>query len=90
MSEKYVPAKLRRLVTSRAQNCCEYCRTQARYSSDPFTIDHIIPFILGGLTVIFNLALCCYGCNQHKATRVSALDPVTGLSVPLFNPREQN
>jgi hypothetical protein len=89
MSEKYIPVELRRLVVARARNCCEYCRTQARYSSDPFTIDHIIPFILGGLTITANLAFCCYGCNQCKGTRIFAADPVTGLFVPLFHPRQQ-
>lgn len=28
-------------------------------------------------------------CNQHKAIRVMALDPTTGLRVPLFHPRQQ-
>jgi hypothetical protein len=89
MSEKYVPVELRRLVVERARNCCEYCRAQARYSSDPFTIDHIIPFILGGLTIAGNLAFCCYGCNQCKGIRIFAADPVTGLSTRLFHPRQQ-
>ncbi|MGH9855600.1 MAG: HNH endonuclease [Blastocatellia bacterium] len=89
MSEKYVPVELRRLVVERARDCCEYCRAQARYSSDPFTIDHIIPFILGGLTIAANLAFCCYGCNQCKGARIFAIDPVTGLSAPLFHPRQQ-
>lgn len=89
MSEKYVPAEMRRLVVERANNCCEYCRAQARYSSDPFTIDHILPFVLGGLTIVANLAFCCYGCNQCKAARIFATDPITGLSAPLFHPRQQ-
>lgn len=36
MSKKYIAAELRRQVTDRAADCCEYCRTQARYSSDRF------------------------------------------------------
>ncbi len=89
MSDKYIPAELRRLVTDRARDCCEYCRTQARYSSDSLTVDHITPRSTGGPTTIDNLALCCHGCNQHKSKRTSALDPVTGSLVPLFHPREQ-
>ncbi len=89
MSEKHVPAEMRRLVVERANNCCEYCRAQARYSSDPFTVDHIIPFVLGGLTVIADLAYCCYDCNQCKGARIFAIDPVTGLTAPLFHPRQQ-
>jgi len=56
MSEKHVPAELRRLVIERAQGCCEYCGAQAAYSSDPFTVDHIIPRSLGGPTKLENLA----------------------------------
>ena len=87
MSEKHIPAELRRLVVERARHCCEYCLTQTQYSSDPFTVDHITPRVLGGPTTADNLALCCYGCNQHKSTRTSAPDPVTGSTESLFHPR---
>jgi len=89
MSEKHIPAELRRLVADRARHCCEYCRTQTQYSSDSFTVDHIMPRSLGGLTTAENLALCCHGCNQHKSNRTSAPDPVTDSPVLLFHPREQ-
>jgi hypothetical protein len=36
-----------------------------------------------------SLAESCQGCNGHKAARTSAIDPVTGLLVPLYYPREQ-
>jgi hypothetical protein len=88
MSEKYIPAELRRLVAERGMHCCEYCRAQVRYSADALTIDHITPRSLGGSTTHDNLALCCYGCNQHKSRRTAALDPVTEARVPLFHPRE--
>ncbi len=87
MSDKYIPAGLRGFVTDRAKQCCEYCRTQAQYSSDSFTVDHITPRILGGPTMVDNLALSCYGCNQHKSTRSSAADPTTGSLAGLFHPR---
>ena len=90
MSERYIPAELRRLVVERGEHCCEYCRTQARYSADSFTVDHIIPRSLGGSTTADNLALCCHGCNQHKSKRTTAPDPVTGARVALFHPREQH
>ena len=88
MSE-YIPAQLRHLVLVRAANICEYCRAQAMYSSDPITVDHIIAQSLGGITTENNLACSCFGCNQHKAIRVMALDPTTALRVPLFHPRQQ-
>jgi hypothetical protein len=89
MSEQHIPAELRRVIADRGQHCCEYCRTQARYSADSFTVDHIIPRSLGGSTTAENLALCCYGCNQHKPKRTAASDPVTDALVQLFHPRQQ-
>ncbi len=89
MSEGYVSADLRRMVTDRARQCCEYCLTQERYSSDALTVDHINPRSLGGVTTAENLALCCHGCNQHKAKRTTALDPVTSVPALLYHPREQ-
>ncbi len=88
MSEKHIPAEVRRLVADRAQGCCEYCRTQARYSADSFTVDHITPRSQSGPTTPNNLALCCHGCNQHKSTHTAMTDSVTGLRTPLFHPRE--
>ena len=88
MSEKHIPAALRRLVADRSMHCCEYCRTQAQYSADAFIVDHITPRSLGGSTTHDNLALCCYGCNQHKPRRTAAPDPVTDARVPLFHPPE--
>lgn len=90
MIEGYIPAELRRLVTQRAGNRCEYCGAPANFSSDTFTFDHIVPRGLGGRTTAANLALACFSCNQHKAARRAALDPVTGVRVQLFHPRQQN
>ena len=89
MSERHIPAELRRLVADRGQHCCEYCRTQARYSAGSFTVDHIIPRSLGRSTTADNLALCCHGCNQHKSRRTDFADPVTATLVRLFHPGEQ-
>lgn len=89
MTETYVPAELRRLVVQRASNRCEYCRYPGLYSPLSMSIDHIVPRSLGGVTVEDNLALSCQGCNGHKAARISATDPVSGSTVPLFNPRRE-
>jgi hypothetical protein len=89
MTKKYIPADLRRLVIERARNYCEYCRYPGRYAPQTSPIDHIIPREAGGQTVAENLAQSCQGCNGHKAARTSAIDPVTGLLVSLYNPREQ-
>ena len=88
MSDKHIPAELRRLVAERARQCCEYCCTQEQYSADSFTVDHILPRSLSGPTTAENLALCCQGCNQHKATRIIAPEPITGSPSSFFHPRQ--
>jgi len=89
MPKGYVTAELRRLVTERAQNCCEYCRALADFSPQSFSVEHILPVYADGETVSENLALSCQGCNNHKATKTTAIDPATGEPVSLFHPRLQ-
>ena len=72
---------------ARANGVCEYCRHQAAFSSQPFAIEHIIPFAIGGETSSNNLALACQGCNNHKHTKTTATDPISRQTVPLFHPR---
>ncbi len=89
MSETRLIAKLKRMVFQRANGCCEYCRSQVEFCPDPFSIEHIIPRILGGLFELLNLALSCQGCNNHKFICIAAVDVVTGEMVPLYHPRQQ-
>lgn len=90
MSKPYIRASLRQAVFDRAQGCCEYCRSQARYGLETFSVEHVLPLAHGGKTEGENLALACQGCNNHKYTKTASLDPVSGALSPLFNPREQN
>ena len=83
-------AELRRLTITRAQGCCECCLSQARYSTQSFAIEHIIPKHRGGgKTTATNLALSCQGCNNHKHTKIKGNDPITRKIVALFHPRRQ-
>src|SRR3989304_4087779 len=88
MSSKRPSPRLSRLVADRAQWQCEYCRSPAAFSTQPFEVDHIIPYSKGGSTTPENLALS-YGCNSYKGNRTHARDPQTGRIVPIFNPRRQ-
>ncbi len=45
--------------------------------------------MLGGKTVLDNLAFACGGCNRCKSTKTTGFDPDNGQDVPLFHPREQ-
>jgi len=89
MSEPKFTARQKEEVARRARHCCEYCQSQARFSPDPFSIEHIRPRSRGGAIDPSNLALSCQGCNSHKYTSTEAVDPVTGESVSLFHPRKQ-
>ena len=89
MERKHIPQAVRQAVAERAGRCCEYCRSQERYSVHSFSIDHVVPISRGGATVPSNLAFACPGCNGHKHTKTTASDPVTLVTVGLFDPRTQ-
>lgn len=87
--EARVNAKQRMVVAERAGHCCEYCRSQERFATERFSVEHIQPRSRGGRSVSSNCALACQGCNNHKYDRSEAIDTLTGRTVPLFHPRKQ-
>jgi HNH endonuclease len=87
MSDSHLPASLKQAVLERAYGCCEYCISQADYSPDPFSYEHIIPSARGGKSELENLALSCLGCNFQKYISTDAIDPLTEERVPLYHPR---
>ena len=89
MSEPKLTTKQKEAIARRAGGCCEYCRSQARFSPDPFSIEHVIPRSRGGTDEDDNLALACQGCNNRKYNHVEARDPVSGNLVSLYHPRRQ-
>jgi hypothetical protein len=89
MPEPYISAQQRRIITERAQGCCEYCRSQVRVAIQPFSVEHIKPRSRGGETSLDNLALACQGCNNHKYNKTEGRDPLSGEIVPLYHPRQQ-
>ena len=82
-------SSLRDTVERRANGCCEYCRSPAKYATQRFALEHIIPRSQGGATSLDNLALACQGCNNHKYNKIKSGDPVTTQLVDLFHPRTQ-
>ena len=89
MSEGYIPKALRERVARQARYRCGYCLSAEAVIGAPMEIDHIIPQSLGGPTEEDNLWLACSLCNDHKADRIAALDPLTGEITRLFDPRRQ-
>lgn len=76
-------------VRERAQGRCEYCRMPERFDDLPFQVEHIIARQHGGEDAVSNLAVACVACNLYKGPNLSAIDPVTGKIVRLFDPRRQ-
>jgi hypothetical protein len=58
-------------------------------SGIPLTIEHITPKAKGGKDENENLWMSCRLCNEKKGVLLEALDPDTGETVSLFNPRTQ-
>lgn len=84
-----VSASLRQLVAERATYRCEYCLLPQAVALHHHEPDHILPRQHGGETHESDLALACMRCNRDKRPNVGSFDPLTGVLVPLFNPRRQ-
>lgn len=89
MSDTYIPRTLRERVATAAQHLCGYCHTDERIVGTPLELDHLIPESQGGKTIEFNLWGACSPCNDHKSSRMLAVDPLTNELVRIFNPRAQ-
>ena len=83
-----VPDDLRLQVIRRANRRCEYCQTPMAIVVE-MEVDHILPQSAGGETTLDNLCLACVGCNGFKLAFQEAVDPETGKTALLFNPRTQ-
>jgi 5-methylcytosine-specific restriction endonuclease McrA len=83
-----VSTALRRQVMLLDGHRCAYCRSPMVIGI-PMVVEHIVPIIAGGLTVLDNLCLSCYRCNEFKGARQTAPDPDDGQDILLFHPRRQ-
>jgi len=90
MTPSHISADLRRQVTEDAGHRCGYCLTDEALSGIPLTLDHLVPVAAGGPTARDNLWLACRPCNEFKATQTQAIDPLSGETAPVFNPRTQD
>lgn len=89
MSPAYIPVELRRQVRIDSGGRCGYCHTLEALIGMPLEFEHLHPDAHGGATVRENLWLACTRCNDFKGDRMDAVDPETGETVSLFNPRTQ-
>jgi hypothetical protein len=89
MPTSYIPVALDRRIRAAAGNRCGYCQSPQYLVPVPFHIEHLIPSSQGGSDDETNLWLACPLCNGHKSDKMSGIDPETGQSHLLFNPRTQ-
>lgn len=78
---------LREHVWRRAESCCEYCQMPQSCIDASHEVDHVIAEKHHGPTVLENLALACFHCNNHKGPNIAGVDPTTGRVTRLFHPR---
>lgn len=90
MTPTHASADLRRQVSEDAGHRCGYCLTDEALSGIPLTLDHLVPVAADGPTTRDNLWLACRPCNEFKAAQTQAVDPQTGETASLFNPRTQD
>ncbi|MBI5914318.1 MAG: HNH endonuclease [Bacteroidetes bacterium] len=90
MSRHKFSEKEKVAVVSRANRLCEYCKHPLDYSHTSFVLEHIFPIAKGGRHELDNLALACDGCNSKKWMHTQNRDPLTGIIVPLFHPRDDD
>lgn len=88
MGRSHLPEIVQTQVRDRARGLCEYCHAIECWQYVRFTIDHILPRSDGGLNELDNLALACFNCNRKKSNSINGVDPQSGETVSLFNPRQ--
>jgi hypothetical protein len=83
-----ISAVLRSFVRQRAGSRCEYCLLPEEASGlGPLQIEHVVARQHGGTDDPSNLAAACDRCNLYKGPNLTTVDPASGQSVSLFNPR---
>jgi hypothetical protein len=80
--------KLRDAVWQRAVSRCEYCQMPQQFTDPTHELDHVIAEKHRGPTILDNLALACFHCNNHKGPNIAGADPETGHVTRLYHPRQ--
>jgi len=90
MARRAIPIETDRRVRAEARNRCGYCLSPQHLVMARLEIEHILPLAKGGSDDETNLWLACPICNGHKSDKIEAVDPLTDITVALFNPRTQS
>ena len=87
MSQTYIPAEMRRLVTGRAGRRCEYCLIHEDDTYFGCEVDHVVSEKHGGPTVVENLSYACLVCNRYKGSDLGSILVPSGDLIRFFHPR---
>jgi hypothetical protein len=90
MTPRQISETLRRRVRIRAHERCGYCLSPQRFVMGTLEVEHLVPRARGGSDKEDNLWLSCGLCNRYKGAQISAIDPLTGDAMQLFNPRHDS
>lgn len=90
MAGTYISVETARRVRVDAKNRCGYCLSPQHLVMARLEIEHIIPLSKGGSNDEMNLWLSCPLCNRYKSDKMTDIDPATGETAALFNPRTQD
>lgn len=71
--KRAIPLALRYQVLERDMGRCRLCG-RSRHQDAVLHVDHILPFSLGGMTILDNLRTLCGECNLGKGNRSCADD----------------
>lgn len=57
---------VRKMIYNKADGRCQLCGRKIAYIE--MTLDHVVPFAMGGADEVENLACTCKSCNQFKGS----------------------
>lgn len=89
MSPPNISETVRQRVREAAHDRCGYCLSPQRYIMGKLEVEHLLPRVKGGSDEESNLWLSCSLCNRYKGFQLMGVDPSSGATSPLFNPRTQ-
>jgi len=90
VARRALPVETDRRVREAARNRCGYCLSPQQLVMARLEIEHMVPLAKGGNDDEANLWLACPICNSHKSDKTEGVDPLTSVTVALFNPRTQS
>ena len=90
MAKTHLSTNFKQIIINRSKGYCEYYKYPSDFSTELFSIEHIIPRSKNGSDELDNLAYACIGCNIYKSDKTAFIDVVSQIVHPLFNPRNMN